>query len=86
MPAVVEGGRKLPSGLDVGHEKRLQQLEEDKRKLMEAIEEKQRIKRQGLREWEKSERESARDGLRSELAEGHLDRLAGDGGMTGAAY
>ena len=86
MPTLVQGGKQAPSGLDPAQEKRLQQLEEDKKKLMEAIEEKQRIKRQGLREWEKLERESAREGLKSELAEGHLDRLSGDGGMSGGAY
>ena len=86
LPSIVPGGKLLPSGLDPAQEKRLQQLDEDKRKLLEAIEEKQRAKRQGLREWEKAERESAREGLRSELAEGHLERLSGEGGMSGSAY
>ena len=86
MPSIVPGGKSLPSGLDPAQEKRLQQLEDDKKKLLEAIEEKQRAKRQGLREWDKSERESRREGLRSELAEGHLDRLSGEGGMSGSAY
>lgn len=52
---------------------------------MEAIEEKQRVKRQGLREWERAERESAREGLRSELAEGCLGKLSGEG-VGGGAY
>ena len=64
----------------------MQQLEDDKKKLLEAIEEKQKVKRQGLREWEKAERESAREGLRSEFAEGHLERLSGEGGISGGAY
>ncbi|KAL9101393.1 MAG: hypothetical protein Q9187_009252, partial [Circinaria calcarea] len=85
-PSIVPGGKSLPSGLDPAQERRLQQLEDDKKKLLEAIEEKQRAKRQGLREWDKSERESRREGLRSELAEGHLDRLSGEGGMSGGAY
>lgn len=61
-------------------------MEEDKKKLLEAIEEKQRVKRAGLREWEKAERESKREGLKSELAEGQLERLTGEGGMSGAAF
>ena len=73
------------SGLDPAAEKRLQQIEEDKKKLLEQIEEKQRVKRQGLREWEKAERESRRDGLKSELAEGHLERLTGEG-VGGSAF
>ncbi|MCJ1244288.1 hypothetical protein MMC30_001486, partial [Trapelia coarctata] len=85
VPAIVDGGKKMPSGLDAASEKRLQQLEEDKRKLMEVIEEKQRIKRQGLREWDRAERESAREGLRSELAEGCLGKLSGEG-VGGGAY
>ena len=67
-------------------EKRLAQLEDEKKKLMDAIEEKQKIKRQGLREWDDLERSSRRDGLRSELAEGHLERLSGEGGSGGAAF
>ena len=87
VPTVVPGGRRTSSGLEPGQEKRLQQLEDDRKKLLEQIEEKQRSKRQALREWEKSERDSAREGLRSELAEGHLDRLSGgEGGMSSGAY
>ncbi|MCJ1399137.1 hypothetical protein MMC11_002339 [Xylographa trunciseda] len=86
VPALVEGGKKLPSGLDPAQEKRLQQLEEDRKKLLDVIEEKQRTKRAGLRDWEKSEREAGREGLRSELAEGHLGRLSGEGGGAGGGY
>ncbi|MCJ1382363.1 hypothetical protein MMC17_005476 [Xylographa soralifera] len=86
VPALVDGGKKLPSGLDAAQEKRLQQLEEDRKKLLDVIEEKQRVKRAGLREWEKSEREAGREGLRSELAEGHLGRLSGEGGAAGGGY
>ena len=85
VPAIVPGGKLAPSGLDPAAEKRLQQIEEDKKKLLEQIEEKQRIKRQGLREWEKAERESRRDGLKSELAEGHLEKLTGEG-VGGTAF
>ena len=86
LPPVIAGGKAAPSGLDPASEKRLQQLEDDKKKLLDAIEEKQRIKRKGLRDWENAERESKRDMLKSELAEGHLDRLSGEEGMSGSAY
>ncbi|MCJ1352600.1 MAG: hypothetical protein MMC33_002584 [Icmadophila ericetorum] len=86
LPSIVPGGKPLPSGLDPGQERRLQQLEDDRKKLLEAIEEKQKVKRSGLKDWEKAERESKRDMLKSELAEGHLDRLAGEEGMSGGAY
>ena len=79
VPAIIPGGKLAPSGLDPAAEKRLQQIEEDKKKLLEQIEEKQRVKRQGLREWEKAERESRREGLKSDLAEEHLEKLTGEG-------
>ena len=81
----VEGGKKLPSTLDPKQEARLRQLEDEQKKLVEQIEEKERLKRQKVREWDDAERESRREGLKSELAEGHLERLSGDGG-GGAAY
>lgn len=53
---------------------------------MEAIEEKQKAKREGLREWERTERERTREGLKSELAEGALERMQGEGSTSGAAF
>lgn len=85
-PSIVVGGKLAPSGMDAGAEKRLAQLEEDKKKLLEQIEEKQKAKRAGLREWDKTERETKREGLKSELAEGHLERITGEGVVTGAAF
>ena len=82
VPQIIEGGKKQPSLMDAEHEKKLAQIEDEKRKLEAQIEEKQRVKRAGLREWEKLERESKRDALRSELAEGHLERLSGETGAT----
>lgn len=70
------GGRTLPSLLDPVTEKRLSQLEVDQVKLLEQIAETQRAKRAGLREWDKLDRESSISALRSELAEGHLQRMA----------
>lgn len=84
--SIVVGGKLAPSGLDAGAEKRLAQLEDDKKKLLEQIEIKQKAKRAGLREWDKTERETKREGLKSELAEGHLERITGEGVVSGAAF
>jgi hypothetical protein len=62
--------------LDAATEKRLSQLEVDKEKLLEQMAEKQRLKRAGLREWDRLDRESSICALKSELAEGHLQRMA----------
>ncbi|KAJ5833163.1 hypothetical protein N7474_001474 [Penicillium riverlandense] len=74
--SVTPGGRTLPSLLDPVTEKRLSQLEADQVKLLEQIAETQRAKRTGLRDWDKLDRESSISALRSELAEGHLQRMA----------
>ena len=77
----------LPSGLDPGSEKRLAQLEADKERLLEQIAEKQKIKRAGLRDWDRLHRDSATGALKSELAEGHLQRMTeGEGVGGGAAF
>lgn len=86
MPAIVPGGKAAPSALDPAHEKRLQQIEEDKKKLMDVIEQKQAAKRKGLREWESGEREVNRDGLRSAEAERGLDNLTEGTATTGTAF
>jgi hypothetical protein len=62
--------------LDAATEKRISQLEVDKEKLLEQMAEKQRLKRAGLREWDRLDRESSICALKSELAEGHLQRMA----------
>ena len=79
------GGKAAPSGLDPAQEKRLQQIEEDKKKLMEVIEQKQAAKRKGLREWETGEREVTREGVRSAEAERGLEGLT-EGTAAGAAF
>ncbi|KAG5288036.1 serine/arginine repetitive matrix protein, ER lumen protein retaining receptor [Histoplasma ohiense] len=86
IPQIVPGGKLLPSSLDPSREKRLAQLELDKEKLLEQIEEKQKAKRAGLREWEKLSRESSTGALRSELAEGHLQRMTEGDGLGGPAF
>jgi hypothetical protein len=80
----VEGGKKAPSALDPATEKRLQQLDKDVQKMNEQIAERERGKRKSMREWENADREAKRDGLKAELAEGHLERLGGEGGGGGA--
>ncbi|KAL8807011.1 MAG: hypothetical protein Q9182_000992 [Xanthomendoza sp. 2 TL-2023] len=82
----VPGGKINTSGVDPSAEKRLMELEEQKRKLLEAIDEKQAGKRKALRDWERGEKEVARDGLRSELAERGLEGLTGEAGGVGTAF
>ncbi|OXV09860.1 hypothetical protein Egran_02377 [Elaphomyces granulatus] len=76
IPTILAGGKLLPSILDPAAEKRLFQLEADKMRLLEQISEKQRLKRVELNEWDRLDRESVTGALRSELAEGHLQRIA----------
>lgn len=73
---VVPAGRALPSALDVATEKRLSHLEADQEKLLQQMTEIQRLKRIGLRDWERLDHESSICALKSELAEGHLQRMA----------
>lgn len=62
--------------LDAAAEKRLSQLDVDREKLMHQVAETQRSKRSGLRDWDRLDRESSICALKSELAEGHLQRMA----------
>lgn len=73
---IVPEGRSLPSLLDPAVEKRLAQLDIDKEKLLEQIAETQGSKRAGFRDWDRLDRESSICALKSELAEGHLQRMA----------
>ncbi|KAL8838033.1 MAG: hypothetical protein Q9170_002314 [Blastenia crenularia] len=86
LPRPVPGGKINNTGVDPSIEKRIQELEEQKRKLLEAVDEKQAGKRKALREWARGEQEVKRDMLRSELAEGSLEALTGEGGGVGAAF
>ncbi|KAI4259941.1 MAG: hypothetical protein L6R42_004304 [Xanthoria sp. 1 TBL-2021] len=87
LPQPIPGGKLNTTGVDPAAEKRLQEIEEQKRKLLDAIDEKQASKRKALREWERGEAEVKRDGLRSELAERGLEQLTGEGGGgVGAAF
>lgn len=73
---LIPGGRTLPSALDGATEKRLSQLESDQEKLLEQMAESQRLKRAGLRDWDRLDHESSICALKSDLAEGHLQRMA----------
>ncbi|KAL8679116.1 MAG: hypothetical protein Q9186_004561 [Xanthomendoza sp. 1 TL-2023] len=86
LPQPVPGGKINTGGVDPAAEKRLMEIEEQKRKLLEAIDEKQAGKRKALREWERGEKEVGRDGLRSELAERGLEGLTGEAGGVGTAF
>jgi hypothetical protein len=56
-------------------EKRLSQLDADKDRLIEQIADSQRLKLVGLRDWDRLDRENSICALKSELAEGHLQRI-----------
>jgi hypothetical protein len=77
----------LPSGLPPDQEKRIKQLEAEAERMRSEIAEKQKAKRDALNEYEVRVRESDREGLRSELAESHLQQLMeGEDGMGRAAF
>ena len=83
---IVLGGKALPP-LNPEHEKRARQLEADAERIRDLITEKQKLKRSAVRDWEDRERESEREGLKSELAERHLEKLTdGEEGASGAAF
>lgn len=87
LEKIIPGGKKLPSGLPTEQERRMKLLEAEAEKMREAIKEKQKLKRESLTDWEVRERESEREALRSELAEGALNKLLeGDEGLSGAAF
>ncbi|KAL8872407.1 MAG: hypothetical protein Q9174_001960 [Haloplaca sp. 1 TL-2023] len=87
LPRPIPGGKINNAGLDPASEKRLQDLEDQKRKLLDVIDKKQEAKRKALREWERGEAEVKRDGLKSELAQSSLEGLTGEGGgVVGNAF
>lgn len=82
---LVPGGRLLPSPLELNMEKRLSQLDVDRVRLFEQITESQRHKRISVRDWDRLDRESSICALKSELAEGHLQCIADNESVHGAA-
>lgn len=83
LSSIIPGGRVFPSTLDPATEKRLLQLETDREKLLQQVMETQRSKRAGLRDWDRLDRESSICALKSELAEGHLQRMAEESSIGG---
>ena len=84
---IVPGGKLLPSSLPPEQERRIKALEAEAERMRSEIAEKQRTKREVLNEWEVRERESEREGLRSELAEAHLQALMeSEDGVGRAAF
>lgn len=86
LGAIIPGGRTLPSMLDYAVEKRLAQLDADREKLLDQVAETQRSKRAGLRDWDRLDRESSICALKSELAEGHLQRMADESMGGGVSF
>jgi len=84
MEKIVPGGKKLPSGMPADQEQRLKQLEAEAEKMRLEIEAKQKSKRVAVNDWENHERNSAREGLRSDLAEMHLQKLTEEEAVAAA--
>ncbi|GLI82165.1 hypothetical protein PoHVEF18_010569 [Penicillium ochrochloron] len=83
LSTIIPGGRAFPSTLDPATEKRLLQLESDRERILEQVMETQKSKRAGLRDWDRLDRESSICALKSELAEGHLQRMAEESSIGG---
>ncbi|KAK5788492.1 hypothetical protein VI817_009450 [Penicillium citrinum] len=86
LNSIIPGGRALPSAVDATTEKRLSQLEADKEKLLDQMTSIQKSRRAGLRDWDRLDRESSICALKSELAEGHLQRMADESIGEGVLY
>ncbi|KAF9882650.1 endoplasmic reticulum retention protein [Aspergillus nanangensis] len=75
VPSIIPGGRLLPSSFEVMAEKRLYQLELDKDRLLEQISNCQKQTRAEIKDWDRLDQENSVCALKSELAEGHLQRI-----------
>ena len=71
----------MASALDNTTEKRLMQLEADRERLFGHVTDSQKARRLGIMDWDKLDRESSISALRSELADGHLQRISDGEGM-----
>ncbi|OJJ94577.1 hypothetical protein ASPACDRAFT_128304 [Aspergillus aculeatus ATCC 16872] len=76
LRAIVTEGRPFSSGLNISMEKRLSQLDIDKDRLIEQTVDHRKLIRLGAHHWDKLDRESSICALKSELAEGHLQRIS----------
>ncbi|KAI9673309.1 MAG: hypothetical protein M1829_004075 [Trizodia sp. TS-e1964] len=86
LPAIVPGGKLLPSSIDRSVQEKLAKLEAEQKKLEQDLAEKIAKKRQGLRTWDKLSRESSRENLRGDLAEQQARSIVGDAGSSGPAF
>lgn len=85
--SIIPGGKAFPPYMEFSTEKRLAQLELDKTRLFDQAMQIQESKRSGMKDWDKLDRESSISTLRSELAEGHLQRITGgEGGHAGTIF
>lgn len=85
--SIIPGGKAFPSQMEFPTEKRLAQLELDKTRLFDQAMQIQESKRSVMRDWDRLDRESSISTLRSELAEGHLQRITGgEGGHAGTIF
>jgi hypothetical protein len=74
LPAVVPGGRKMPTQ-PLPNAAKVKRLEEEAERLRKIIEDKEREKRGVVGEWERLEGENEVARLRTELAEGSLRKV-----------
>lgn len=81
LPLVLPGGKPMASALDNTTERRLLQLEADRERLFGHVTDSQKARRLGIMDWDKLDRESSISALRSELADGHLQRISDGEGM-----
>ena len=77
MCPIIPGGKLFPSCFDPAVEKRILHLNADKARLFDQVTQKQASKRTGMKDWDRLDRESSISTLKSELAEGHLQRITG---------
>lgn len=77
MCSIIPGGKLFSTCFDPAVEKRLSHLNADKARLFDQVAQKQTSKRAGMKDWDRLDRESSISTLKSELAEGHLQRITG---------
>ena len=87
MPAIIPGGRIDPTATGVNSDTaaKLTRKQEEEEVLRGELHVKQEKLRTNLKEWEKLRRDSEAMGLKTELSEGHVRMLAGEG-VGGAAF
>lgn len=77
MCSIMPGGKLFSTCFDSAIERRLLHLNADKARLFDQVAQRQASKRAGMKDWDRLDRESSISTLKSELAEGHLQRITG---------